>query len=311
MHFHGDHDHGHSHGSATARTLRIALIFTVAYIVLLVIAGIRAHSLALLSEAGHNVSDFLALLLSWFAVYLEERPPSATKTYGYQRAGVLAAFVNAGSLVLISLLIFYEAIQRFYHPAQVHAGTMMWVAAAGVVLNGAITLLLLRGRRDLNLRSALIHEIGDTVSTAAVILGGWVILVTGHEWIDPALSVIIGGMILWSSIGIIRESLNILLEGTPRGIEPAKIEAELMKVPGVIGVHHLHVWSIGSDAHALSCHMEIGDVPLSESTVIMNEIRQRLAEHFHIDHTTIQFEHVACEVTNGCAIPQSTPWQNK
>jgi len=311
MHFHGGHDHGHSHGSATARTLRIALIFTVAYIVLLVIAGIRAHSLALLSEAGHNVSDFLALLLSWFAVYLEERPPSATKTYGYQRAGVLAAFVNAGSLVLISLLIFYEAIQRFYHPAQVHAVTMMWVAAAGVVLNGAIALLLLRGRRDLNLRSALIHEIGDTLSTAAVIFGGWAILATGYEWIDPALSVIIAGLILWSSTGIIRESLNILLEGTPRGIKPDKIEAVLKQVPGVMGVHHLHVWSIGSDAHALSCHIEISDIPPSESTVIMNEIRKSLSEHFHIDHTTIQFEHVACEVTNGCAIPQSTPWQSK
>ncbi len=156
--------------------LRVALGFTLAYILLLVVAGFRAHSLALLSEAGHNVSDFFALLLSWVAVYLSERPATSTKTYGWRRAGVLAAFVNAISLIVIAVLIFYSAIQRISHPEPVQAGLMMWVAGAGVLLNGAITLMLLRGGRDLNLRSVLIHEIGDTLSTAAVIAGGWAII---------------------------------------------------------------------------------------------------------------------------------------
>lgn len=298
MHVHA-HDHGHG---STARVLRIALAFTAAYIVLLVIAGIRAHSLALLSEAGHNVSDFLALLLSWVAAYIHERPPSSTKTFGYHRAGVLAAFVNAASLVLISLLIVYEAIERLYHPVAVEPRTMMIVAGAGVLLNGTIAAMLFRSHRDLNIRSALIHEIGDTLSTAAVILGGLGILLSGHAWIDPVLSILIGAMILWSSIGIIRESLNILLEGTPRGIPVQEVEASLRSIAGVNNVHDLHIWSIGSERHALSCHVAIADIPLSESNAIIVQIQKLMAERFHIFHTTIQFEHEICDVAHGCVI---------
>ena len=176
----------HGGGEKTSRVLRISLFVTLGYIVLLVIAGLRAHSLALLSEAGHNLSDFLALLLSLVAVYLQSRPPSATKTYGYHRAGVLAALINAASLVVISFFIFYEAFRRLQNPEHVHAGTMMWVAAAGVAMNGVIAFLLYRAGGDINIRSALIHEVGDTLSTAAVILGGWAILLTGKYWIDSA-----------------------------------------------------------------------------------------------------------------------------
>ncbi|HYE26244.1 MAG TPA: cation diffusion facilitator family transporter [Clostridia bacterium] len=296
-------DHGHSHGAGTARVLRFSLVLTVIYIVVLVIAGVRARSLALLSEAGHNISDFLALLLSWFAVYLQDRPPSATKTFGYHRAGVVAAFINASSLVLIALLIFYEAIKRFYRPEPVQPGVMMWAAAAGVVLNGTISLLLMRRHGDLNIRSALVHEIGDTLSTAAVLAGGWIILLTGKTWIDPALSIAIGGMILWSSFGIIRESLNILLEGTPRGVNLQEIVAEVSAVPGVNDVHDLHVWSIGSDTHALSAHIAIADIPPSESDEIMAGVREILASKFGIHHTTIQFESVVCEIAHGCVLP--------
>src|SRR5208283_3973484 len=198
--------HVHAGNNAnTSRVLRISLAVTLAYIVLLVIAGVRSHSLALLSEAGHNLTDFGALLMSWGAVYLQSRPPSARKTFGYNRAGVLAAFVNGITLVLISFYIWYAAFKRLRAPVEVDAGVMIWVAAAGVVMNGVIALLLMRGHRDINLRSALLHEIGDTLSTAAVIAGGVAIAVTGQRWIDPALSVGIGVMILWSSIGIIRE----------------------------------------------------------------------------------------------------------
>jgi cobalt-zinc-cadmium efflux system protein len=303
MDSHAGHSHDHAHPPLTARMLRFALGFTLAYIILLVVAGFRAHSLALLSEAGHNVSDFFALLLSWVAAYLSERPATSIKTYGWRRAGVLAAFVNAVTLIVIAVLIFYSAIQRLSHPVPVQAGLMMWVAGAGVLLNGAITFMLLRGGRDLNLRSVLIHEIGDTLSTAAVIAGGWVIFVTGHSWIDPALSIAISAVVLWSSVSIVRESLNILLEGAPIGMELAAINAELRAVPGVLDVHDLHIWSIGSDTHALSSHITIADIPPSASNAILDDLRRMLASRHHIHHTTIQFESADCDLAHGCILP--------
>ena len=291
--------------AATSRVLRISLVVTLVYIVLLIVAGMRAHSLALLSEAGHNLSDFFALLLSWGAVYLSGKSPDARKTFGYNRAGVLAAFINGTSLVLISFYIWYEAFHRLLNPVEVHAQLMIWVAAAGVIMNGGIALLLMRGRRDINLRSAIVHEIGDTLSTAAVIAGGVAIAFTGQRWIDPALSIGIGVMILWSSIGIIRESLNILLEGTPSGMELQRIEQIIRAIPGVNDVHDLHVWSIGSDTHSLSCHVAIADMPASESEGILRLIREQMGGRFHIHHTTIQFELAVCEVADGCVIPIS------
>ncbi|MDT8070532.1 MAG: cation diffusion facilitator family transporter [Terriglobia bacterium] len=294
--------HAHVHAGNSSRVLRFALLLTAGYIALLVVTGLRAHSLALLSEAGHNVSDFLALLLSWGAAYLQERPPSSTKTYGYHRAGVLAAFVNAGTLVLIALFIFYEAVQRLYNPVSVNSGTMMIVAGIGVVVNGVIAWMLMRTHSDLNIRSALVHMVGDTLATLAVVLGGLAIALTGHNYIDPVLSILIGVMIVWSSFGIIRESLNILLEGTPLGMELEQVELALRDIGGVNNVHDLHIWSIGSESHALSCHIAIADIPPSESESIMREVQRMLAERFRILHTTIQFEHVVCDIAHGCII---------
>jgi len=298
------HAHARHHGNERAtRILRFSLVVTLAYIVLLVVAGVRSHSLALLSDAGHNLSDFFALLLSLIAVYLQSRPPSATKTYGYHRAGVLAALANAASLVAVSVLIFYEAFRRWRNPQQVHAEVMIGVAAAGVVMNGVIAVLLYRTGRDVNLRSAFLHEIGDTLSTAAVIAGGWAILATGQNWIDSALSFGIGALILWSGFGIVRETLNILLEGTPRGIKLERVEAAIREIDGVNDVHDLHVWNLGSETRALSCHISIADIPPSVSERILRDVRGCLHTEFHIDHTTIQFEHSVCEVAHGCVIP--------
>ena len=180
---------------------------------------------------------------------------------------------------------------------------MMWVAAAGVVMNGVIALLLYRSGGDVNIRSALLHEVGDTLSTAAVIAGGWAIMVTGNYWIDSALSVGIGALILWSAFGIVRETLNILLEGTPRGMKLEKVESAIREIEGVNDVHDLHVWSIGSESHALSCHISIADIPPSVSERILRDVKECLLHDFRIDHTTIQFEHVVCEVAHGCVIP--------
>jgi cobalt-zinc-cadmium efflux system protein len=296
------HVHAHGAGGPT-RVLKLSLAVTLAYIALLVVTGIRAHSLALLSEAGHNLSDFLALLLSLVAVYFQGRPANSSKTYGYQRAGVLAALVNAASLVAVSFFILYEAFRRLQHPEHVQAGLMMWVAAAGVVMNGAIALLLYRSGGDVNIRSALLHEVGDTLSTAAVIVGGWAILVTQNYWIDSVLSVGIGVLILWSGFGIVRETLNILLEGTPRGMKLERVEAAIRLIAGVNDVHDLHVWSIGSETRALSCHISIADIPPSVSERILRDVKECLHHDFRIDHTTIQFEHAICEVAHGCVIP--------
>jgi cobalt-zinc-cadmium efflux system protein len=296
----------HMHAPANERTrqvLKLSLVATLGYIVLTVVAGMRAHSLALLSEAGHNVSDFLALLLSWVAVYVQSRPPSKRKTYGYQRAGVLAAFVNALSLIALSFYLMYEAGHRLYAPQPVEADLMMLVAGIGVVMNAGIAWALFRSSRDVNIRSAFLHEIGDTLSTAAVIVGGYAIKVSGQTWIDPALSFGISALIIWSSLGIIRETLNILLEGTPSGMELARITDAVRRIEGVNDVHDLHVWSLASNSHALSCHISVADIPLSASERILREVQDVLLERFHIHHTTIQMEHVVCDIAHGCVVP--------
>jgi cobalt-zinc-cadmium efflux system protein len=296
----------HVHGAATAkmqRVLQFSLAATLAYVLLTLLAGLHAHSLALISEAGHNASDALALVLSFVAVYFQTRPATDTKTFGYQRAGVLAAFLNALTLVGISIWIGIEALHRFSLPAQVQPRIMMLVAAAGVVMNGVIAALLWKVSHDVNIRSVFIHMLGDTLSTAAVIVGGGAILLTGMNWIDPALSLVIAALILWSSISIVRETLNILLEGTPRGISLGEIRMAICGIEGVEDVHDLHVWSLGSQTHALASHVTIADIPPSESNRILEDIRHALSDKFHIHHTTLQFEHGECEVAHGCVMP--------
>lgn len=283
--------------------LRVSLAATLAYVVVTFIAGLRAHSLALLSESGHNVSDFLALLLSFAAVYFQSRPADQARTFGYQRAGVLAAFINAATLIAISLLIAVEAARRLTSPVTVEPRLMMITAAAGVVMNGIIAALLWGVARDVNLRSAFIHMAGDTLSTAAVIAGGAGILFTGRNWIDPVLSLLIAALIFWSSVGIVRETLNILLEGMPRGISLSQIRCGMQSVDGVVNVHDLHVWSLGSHSRALSCHVTIADIPPSESACILVNLNALLREHFQISHTTVQFEHIGCEALENCVAP--------
>ena len=265
--------------------------------------GLRAHSLALISEAGHNVSDLLAIALSFVAVYFQARPATDQKTFGYQRAGVLAAFVNAVTLVVLSAWIAIEAIHRIAAPVEVQPTLMMYVAAAGVLMNGTVATLLWRFSRDVNIRSVFLHMLGDTLSTAAVIAGGAAILFSGLTRIDPILSILIAAMILWSSIAIIRETLNILLEGTSRNLKLGEVRNAMAAVEGVLDVHDLHVWSLGSQSHALASHITIAEMPMSECSSILEGINCALRERFHITHTTIQFETTGCETTHGCSAP--------
>ena len=282
---------------------------TFAFVALEFFAGIRAHSLALVSDAGHNFTDGLALLLAWFGVYLQSRPANETKTYGYHRAGVLTAFMNAMTLVALSAWIFYEAWHRLRQPAPVGENVMMLVAAAGLALNGGIMWGLRAARRsDINIRSAFVHMLGDLLGSIAIIAGALIIRYTGWIQVDPLLSILIGALIVWTAWDIVKESLNILLEGLPRGLELQSVIASMNEIEGVLDVHDLHIWSLGSSIHALSCHVLIEDVPPSASNCILARINEVLEHKFHIGHSTVQFEHVGCAVSeNGCIIPADEP----
>jgi cobalt-zinc-cadmium efflux system protein len=282
-----------------------SVLATFAFMGIEIVGGIKAHSLALLSDAGHNFTDGLALLLAWFGFYLQSRPANHVKTYGYHRAGVLTAFVNALTLVALSVWIFYESWHRLRHPAPVQETVMMLVAVGGIALNGGVMWGLRAARQnDLNIRSAFVHMLGDLLGSFAIIGGALAIRYTGWQQVDPLLSILIGLLIVWTAWDIIQESLNILLEGLPRGLELQSVVASMSRVEGVLDVHDLHIWSLGSSTHALSCHVLIEDVPPSASNCILARINDVVGQEFHIHHTTVQFEHVGCAVAErGCVIP--------
>lgn len=291
-----DHHH-HSHGPAKGRVLLGSLGLTAAFVVFETVAGFRAGSLALLSDAGHNFTDAFALLLAAIGVYLDARPADHIKTYGYERTGVLVAFVNAITLVALAGFLIYESYVRFIHPRPVAETTMMVVAAVGLAVNLGIAFGIGHGH-DLNLRAAWMHMIGDAASSAGIIAGAVAIRLTGWMAIDPLLSLLIALGIVWSAWGIIKDSLNILLEGLPKGLKLADVLRDVGNVEGVIDVHDLHIWSLGAEAHALSCHVLIEDMPPSASDFILRRINDVLRDRFRIHHTTIQFEHTRCALAD-------------
>ena len=280
---------------------------TVLFVLAEFVGGLRAHSLALLSDAGHNATDALALLLSWFAVWLQRKPADASRTYGYHRAGVLAAFVNALTLILLSLWIVFEAGLRLLHPVPVEDQIMLWLAVGGVLLNGGVMLALHAGAKgDINIRGAFLHMLGDLIGSVAIILGALLIRAYGWLQIDPLISIAVALLIVATAWDITRESLNILLEGLPRGVELHAVTEAICNVDGVMDVHDLHIWSLGSHAHALSCHVLIEDMPPSQSERILSGVNAVVADRFRIRHTTIQFEHLNCAISGtGCVIPVS------
>ncbi|HKE26182.1 MAG TPA: cation diffusion facilitator family transporter [Bryobacteraceae bacterium] len=301
------HSHTHSHAHATGSVLRWSTFVTIAFVIVELTAGIRAHSLALISDAGHNFTDALALLLAWFGLYLESKPADESKTYGYHRGGVLAAFVNALTLIALSGFLLFESAVRLRHPEPVAANVMLAVAALGLLMNGGIMLALRTARhRDVNIRGAFLHMLGDALGSIAIIAGAIVIRLTGFQRADPLLSVLIALLVVWTAWDIVRESLDILLEGLPTGMSLADVETAIEAVAGVLDVHDLHIWSLGSNTRALSCHVLIEDIPPSASDAVLQRVNAMLADRFHVHHTTVQFEHMSCAISeNGCAIPVS------
>jgi cobalt-zinc-cadmium efflux system protein len=304
------HHHGHQPGTGTI--LKWSFVATVVFVVVEAVAGFRSGSLALVSDAGHNLTDALSLVLATLGFYLQSKPADSVKTYGYHRAGVLTAFVNALTLVGIAAFIFYEAWQRFLRPQHVEEWTMLWVAVAALVLNGAILWGLRSEKdRDLNIRAAFMHMLGDAISSVGIMAGAIAIHFTGLNIIDPVLSVLIGVLIVWTAWDIIQESLNVLLEGLPRGMELSQVTGALRELEGVIDVHDLHIWSLGSSAHALSCHVLIEDMPPSESNAILQRINDLLCT-FEIRHTTVQFEHSKCALSDApCSIVVTASHQHE
>jgi cobalt-zinc-cadmium efflux system protein len=280
------------------------MVATLGLVVAEIVGGLLGRSVALLNDAVHNLSDVPALGISWLAMRWAQRPADSEKTYGYHRAGTLAAFTNALVLVMLSMWLGYEALERLRAPVHVVESWMIWTSLAALGVNGGITLALVRGRNDLNLRSILIHNFGDALSNIAIIAGAIAIRITGALWLDPILGLAIGLLVLWSSIGILRESSHILLEGRPREMRVDEVARAMLTIEGVQEVHDVHIWSLGGKHNALSLHARIPDMHMDECERILISIQERAKTSFGIEHTTVQLERAGLPATSGYVMPE-------
>jgi cobalt-zinc-cadmium efflux system protein len=308
------HDHEHTHGHGARRSLAsgrkdllIALSITLLMMVAEVIGGILANSLALLSDAGHMLTDNLALLLSFFAMTFAALPATERKTFGFYRLEILAAFVNGVILVLISLFIMYHAYLRMIDPQPVQGMLMMVVAIVGLIANvlGAF-FLHKHSKTSLNVRGAYLHIIGDALSSVGVVIGGVIIFFTGWYLIDPILSMMIALVIIYGAWSLVKESVSILLESAPAHLDIVHIGEEIARIKGVREAYHIHLWTITSGVHALSAHVIIEDQLVSMSREVLDEIRSHLSEKFNVDHSTIQLECEKCGTDPVCGLPNNT-----
>jgi cobalt-zinc-cadmium efflux system protein len=300
------HDHSqHSHGMGHAVTgiLGVSVAATVVLVVVEFIAGYAGNSMALVSDGIHNLTDIPGMAISWLAARWALRPPTHEKTFGYHRAGILAAFSNAMILGLAALGLIVESISHLRSPEPVRSGLMMWIAVVALVINGGITFAVHRGRQDLNVRTVWVHNLGDALFDVAIFAGALGIRYTGAFWIDPALGIGIGLMVLWSSAGILRESGHILLEGLPRNVRLQEVAAAILNIEPVREVHDMHIWTLGTGLNALSCHVRIPDMHLEDSEKVLLKIRTLLERDFHITHTTIQFERAGLPAQSGPYMP--------
>ena len=280
----------------TERRLLISAVITTLFVFAEASAGRASHSLALLSDAGHNFSDAVALVFSWYGVWISWRPASKKRTYGYHRVGIMAALFNAASLVAVALLIGWEAAVRIRTPQEAHGGVMIVVALIAIVMNGLIAFWLQHeAKHDLNVRSAYVHMLGDALSALGVVAAGIVVRVTGSTLADPIASIMIALLILWSSWGVLKESVNILLEASPLGVDMHALESAIESVSGVLKTHDLHVWTIGSGLVACSCHIVVMEQSVKSGQQVLRAVTAELEHRFQINHATIQVEVEGCE----------------
>jgi cobalt-zinc-cadmium efflux system protein len=293
------HDQAGAHTHARVMTrarLRTALLLTAIILLVELVGGLFAHSLALLADTGHVLTDILALGLAWIAVVRAERPADARNTYGQHRFGILAALANAVTLILIVIWIAWEAVQRLRQPEAVTPWIMFAAAAVGVTINLYIVLgLRAEGSENLNVRGAILHALGDIGASVGVIVGALVIALTGWQYADPIISLVIAALVAKSAWNLLSETLDILMEATPRDLDVAQLVRDVVKAPGVCGVHDLHVWSIAGGMRMLSAHVQIADdCSLSDCDALVDEIHRLLCEKYRISHTTVQVERAGC-----------------
>lgn len=294
-----NHPHTHLHlrevAKQTTQRLSLSLVLTLVFVIIEAGAGIFANSLALLTDAAHNLTDVIALGLTWFAVRVTAQPANAQKTYGYHRAGILVALLNSTTLVLISLGIFYEAYRRFIDPPEVQSGILIGVGLLAVVINLVTAMLVQRGSQsDLNLRSAFVHLMGDVLSTVGAVIAGVIIYFTGANWLDPLVSVLIGFLILYNAWGILRDAVDILLEATPRDVNIKKMVDDIIQVEGVLGIHDIHVWSLTQSLRTMSAHILTDDLHISAGAQIQRQVSEMVRDRYNIAHATLQLECVDC-----------------
>jgi cobalt-zinc-cadmium efflux system protein len=279
------------------RGLAAGIALNLLIVVAEIVAGIIAGSLGLLSDAIHNFTDMAALGITWFAIEQARKPPTAAKTFGFHRTGILTALINSLAMVAITLWIFYEAYQRFQDPQPVGGAIVMITATLALCANlGIVVVLKNRSSGDINIRSAILHLLADAAASAAVIVAGLVIILTGWSRIDPLISVVLGLAILWGAWQIIRETLEIFLEESPRAVDVDRLVEELLEEDGVRDIHDIHVWTIGSELYALSCHVLVDDIKVSESSRILQDLKEMLSRDFGIVHSTLEVESAPCDV---------------
>jgi cobalt-zinc-cadmium efflux system protein len=291
-----DHDHaGHSHGPPSNNTaFAIGVALNLGFVVVETCYGLAAHSLALISDAGHNLSDVFCLLLAWGATRLTKAAPTSRRTYGWRRSSIFAALINAVILLVVVGGITVEALRRLARPEEVAGGTVMAVAAIGIVINGFSALLFMSGRKhDLNVKGAFLHMIGDAAVSAGVVLAAFAIKMTGWQWLDPVVSLLIGAVIVWGTWGLLRESINLSMDAVPAGIDPDAVNNYLAKLEGVTAVHDLHIWAMSTTEVALTVHLVMDQVP--QSDLFLNRVSDTLRDRFGIGHATTQIECGSCE----------------
>ncbi len=308
-HHHGGYPHAHEFlgsGEASHWTGRLqwALAANLGLVVAELAGGIAIHSMAVVSDGVHNLTDVPTLAISWLAVRWATRLPTSEKTYGYHRAGILAAFTNALVLIFVGFYIVWISYARLRHPVAVHSLPMMALGALALLVNGGTTLALVRGRRDLNLRAIVVHNLGDALSNVAILAGALIIHFAGFFWVDPLIGLAIGAMVIWTTIGILRDSSHILLEGLPKQMRLEDIANAILELTPVQEIHDIHVWTLGTDQYILSCHVRIPDMHMEESEKLLQSINERLAERFEIRHTTIQFERSGLVGQDGLYMPR-------